>query len=80
MTEGAGTARRHTFKIFALAVFRVALRIGTKLRGAEYRRGRAVSIVSVARPRRGDALDAGYSPRRPKLPLALARTFAALER
>ena len=28
----AGTARRHPFSIFALAVFRVALRIGTELR------------------------------------------------
>ena len=26
-----GTARRHTFKIFGSVVFRVALRIGTKL-------------------------------------------------
>jgi hypothetical protein len=31
----AGTARRHTFKIFAPAVFRVALRTGTKFGGTD---------------------------------------------
>jgi hypothetical protein len=33
-----GTAQRHPFKIFALAVFRVALRVGTKIRGARSER------------------------------------------
>jgi hypothetical protein len=33
--KGGGTARQHPFNIFESAVFRVALRIGTKFEGAD---------------------------------------------
>jgi hypothetical protein len=43
-----GTSRRHPFKIFEFAVFRVALRIGTKLEGAMWRGNVNAAVSEIA--------------------------------
>ena len=58
-TDG-GTAQRHTFKIFALTVFWVALPIGTKLEGpmlvARNRGGLTIAPTSASPPARSMTL------------------------